>query len=207
MESSVEERLDLGILYGTDGGPVFSTSIESTNAGFERRNIDWAQERGRWNLGDRQMLRTTLAYILKFFRARRGSAVSFRWKNWADYVLALEQIGTGDGVEVDYQIIQTSDTGSGTPYVRNITKPVSGTVNVYIDTVQQLTGWTVDTTTGIITFTTAPALTEVITVSCEFDIPVRFDTDQLPQRFDAMRSTDSEAVYYLPPLPIVEDRI
>jgi uncharacterized protein (TIGR02217 family) len=207
MESFVEERLDLGILYGTDGGPGFSTRIIASASGHEWRNIDWEEERGRWELGDRDMLRSTLEYIHKFFRARRGKAIGFRWKNWADYVLSNETIGTGDDATVDFQIIQTSDTGYGTPYVRNIRKPVGGTVNVYIDDVQQLSGWTVDTTTGIVTFAAAPAAGEVISVSCEFDIPVRFDIDELPNRFDAYRSTDDEVVYYLPPLPIVEERL
>jgi hypothetical protein len=42
--------------------------------------------------------------------------------------------------------------------VRTITKPVAGTVKVYLDSVEQLSGWPVDTTTGLVTFGTAPSL-------------------------------------------------
>ena len=33
---------------------------------------------------------------------------------------------------------------------------------------------------GVVTFTTAPAAGKVLAWSGEFDVPVRFDTDQLP---------------------------
>jgi uncharacterized protein (TIGR02217 family) len=57
--------------------------------------------------------------------------------------------------------------------VRTITKPVAGTVKVYLDGVEQLWGWSVDTTTGVVTFGTAPAMGVEVTADCEFDVPVR----------------------------------
>jgi uncharacterized protein (TIGR02217 family) len=42
--------------------------------------------------------------------------------------------------------------------VRTITKPVAGTVKVYLDGVEQLSGWSVDTATGLVIFGAAPAL-------------------------------------------------
>ncbi|RLJ20807.1 TIGR02217 family protein [bacterium endosymbiont of Escarpia laminata] len=206
MEAFVEDRLDLGILYGTDGGPVFRTTIIPAASGREDRNINWSEEGGAWELGDRQMLRSTLRYIIGFFRKRRGRAVGFRWKNWADYILDTQTIATADGILTDFQITKTESDGLGTDYVRRIRKPVAGTVNVYFGTTQQMSGWTVDTTTGIITFTTPPPDLTDIRCSCEYDLPVRFNTDHLPMRFDALRASDSEAAYYLPPLPIILDK-
>jgi uncharacterized protein (TIGR02217 family) len=40
-------------------------------------------------------------------------------------------------------------------------------------------GWSVDTTTGLATFGTAPALGVEVTADFEFDVPVRFDTDHM----------------------------
>jgi len=37
----------------------------------------------------------------------------------------------------------------------------------------------VDTTTGVVSFATAPAEGVVITADFEFDVPVRFDADQM----------------------------
>jgi uncharacterized protein (TIGR02217 family) len=56
---------------------------------------------------------------------------------------------------------------------------VAGTVRVYKDAVEQLSGWSVDVTTGLVTFTTAPAAGVAITADFELDVPVRFDTDHM----------------------------
>ena len=46
-------------------------------------------------------------------------------------------------------------------------------------TSSEATNFTVDTTTGIVTFTTAPIAGTVLKAGFEFDVPVRFDTDQI----------------------------
>jgi uncharacterized protein (TIGR02217 family) len=56
---------------------------------------------------------------------------------------------------------------------------VAGTVKVYLDDVEQLSGWSVDTTTGLVIFSTAPAVGIEVTADFEFDVPVRFDTDHI----------------------------
>jgi len=205
----VEERLELGILYGTDGGPAFNTRIIVAASGHEERNVNWSEEQGRWDLGGQMVTRTKLLYILTFFRARRGSAVGFRWKDEADYLLGLQSIGTGDNSTTQFQITQTSDSGFGEPYVRDIKKPVAGTVRVYLDAVEQTetSDWTVDSATGIVTFVYEPGIGEDVRVSCEFDTAVRFDSDQLPKRFEALSPTDGDVAYQLSPLPIVELRV
>ena len=64
-----------------------------------------------------------------------------------------------------------------------ISKPVSGTVLVALDGVAQTetTDFIVDPTTGIVTFVPGrePASGVQVTVGFEFDVPVRFDTDEL----------------------------
>ena len=61
---------------------------------------------------------------------------------------------------------------------RPVTKPVEDSYSIFIDGIEQVEAvdYTLDTTTGVITFNTAPANNEVITANFEFDIPVRFDT-------------------------------
>jgi uncharacterized protein (TIGR02217 family) len=48
-------------------------------------------------------------------------------------------------------------------------------------------GWSVDNTTGNVTFTTAPGAGVTITAGFEFDAPVRFDTDALDVTLDVER--------------------
>jgi uncharacterized protein (TIGR02217 family) len=56
---------------------------------------------------------------------------------------------------------------------------VAGTVKVYRDGVEATSGWSVNTATGLVTFTTAPASGVQVTADFEFDIPARFDSDQM----------------------------
>jgi uncharacterized protein (TIGR02217 family) len=60
-------------------------------------------------------------------------------------------------------------------------------VRIAVDGVEQPSGWSVDTTTGIVTFDTAPATGVAVTMGFEFDVPVRFDTDALDVILDLER--------------------
>src|SRR3569832_381396 len=68
-------------------------------------------------------------------------------------------------------------------------------------------------TTGYTTYTSGGTAAkyaqgaDVVTWSGEFDVPVRFDADRLPRRFDALRTSDGEVLYWLSSLPIVELRL
>jgi uncharacterized protein (TIGR02217 family) len=64
---------------------------------------------------------------------------------------------------------------------------VAGTVRVALGGVEQLSGWTVDTTTGIVSFTTAPGSGVAVTAGFEFDVPVRFDSDSMDVNLDIER--------------------
>lgn len=205
LTAFVEERLELGIVYGTEGGPGFRTTVVESISGYEERNAEWDYEKGEWTLGGHRVTRATYNYVKRFFRARRGMAVGFRWKNLADYVLAKTVIGTGNGATATFQIVQVADTGYGDLYSRPIRKPVGGTVTVYLDDAVQSSGVTVDTTTGEITFDTPPVLDAVIAVQCEFDIPVRFGVDRLDGALMAYRLATDEMHYEITALPIVED--
>jgi hypothetical protein len=76
---------------------------------------------------------------------------------------------------------------SGIIEVRTVWKPVADTVKVYLDGVEQLPGWSVDTTTAVVTFGMAPALGVEVTADFEFDVPVRFDTDPMVVTIEAYR--------------------
>ena len=66
-----------------------------------------------------------------------------------------------------------SPPGLGYPY-RTIFKPVAGSVVAARNGVTISSGLTVDSTTGLITISPAPLLTDNITAGCQFDLPCRF---------------------------------
>ena len=117
--------------------------------------------------------------MLDFFHARRGRAYGFRLKDFSDFTMAEQSIGTGDGSTTAFQIFKRyiDDDALAPPYDRELKKIVAGSVSVAVAASSMASGWSVDDTTGILTFDAAPAVDADITVACEFDVPVRFDTD------------------------------
>jgi uncharacterized protein (TIGR02217 family) len=97
-----------------------------------------------------------------------------------------QAIGTGDGTTTAFQLVKRYASGAQS-WTRTIAKPVTGTVRIVLAGVEQLSGWSVDTTTGDVTFTAAPGSGVAITAGFEFDVPVRFDTDVLDVTLDLER--------------------
>lgn len=172
------------IEFGSSGGPEFLTTIITTNGGFEQRNINWSAARAKYNVLHAVKSQAQIDELLAFFRARQGKAYGFRFRDWADFSGTDQVIGIGDGSNKNFQLVKTY--GDVVTYEREIKKPVSGSVSVYVNDVLQTSGVAVNSTTGIVTFTTAPADEALITANFEFDVPVRFDIDHLPVQFDAV---------------------
>lgn len=182
MDAFDDVRLPTCIETGAQGGPGFKTTIIALSSGFEKRNQDWSEDRGTWDISYGLQQPEDLADLIAFFRARRGRARGFRFKDHADYKMTNQVIGLGDGTEAIYQIFKRYTSG-GVDYDRPIVKPVAGTVSVFVAGVLQVptTAYLLDLTTGIITFQSGhiPAMSASVSVTLEFDVPVRFDTDTL----------------------------
>jgi uncharacterized protein (TIGR02217 family) len=174
----VETKFPDDIAYGATGGPEYSTSIIETFSGHEQRNINWSQARGSWNVAHGVKTPDQLKELIEFFYARRGRAVGFRFKDWSDYSISNQVIGTGNDAITTFQLVKSYSNG-GVTVDRPITKPVAGTISIFAGGVLQASGVSVNTATGVVTFDTAPADEVEITASFEFDVPVRFDTDKL----------------------------
>jgi uncharacterized protein (TIGR02217 family) len=168
--------------------------VELTS-GDEERNASWANSRRRYDVAYGIRRADDLAAVVAFFEARNGRLHGFRYKDWADYKSALpsqaitatdQQIGTGTGSQQTFQLGKRYTSGAQT-WVRTIAKPVAGTVRVALGMVEQMSGWTLDTTTGVVTFTTAPAGGVAVRAGFEFDVPVRFDSDTLDVTLDFER--------------------
>ena len=199
MSGFHEVRFPEAIARGASGGPGYSTTVITTSAGLERRNMNWSAARGRWDVGSGLKRRADVAELIAFFRARRGRAYGFRFKDWTDYQALAQPIAQGDGTTETVQLIKSYASG-GAVETRLITKPVPGTVKITLDGVETTSGWSVETGTGLVTFTVAPASGVQVTADFAFDVPVRFDTDQM----DLSLETYDRGVW--PQIPIVEIR-
>ena len=188
-------RFPDNIARGARGGPERRTQVVELASGDEERNASWANSRRRFDVAYGIRRADDLAAVVAFFEARNGRLHGFRFKDWADYKSGLpsqtpgpqdQVIGEGDGSTTVFQLVKRYASGSQS-WTRAIAKPVAGTVRVALDGAEQASGWSVDPTSGTLTFDTAPASGVAITAGFEFDVPVRFDTDTLDVTLDIER--------------------
>lgn len=219
------EEIERGAL----GGPRFKTTVLPLDSGFEKRNIDWSVTRGEWDVGYGLLLKfqadpTSVVFdldtIMNMFYGVQGRADSFRFKDWADFEIALESgteldpqlIGLGDDSTTVFQVFKryTTTLASGIlTYDRDVIKLLTGATDVFLDGVLQVSGFTIDVNLGTVTFTVPPASTggtgpsseEIVAVRCrEYHNHVRFDTDKLDVNMEIFN------VGSWPNIPIVELR-
>jgi uncharacterized protein (TIGR02217 family) len=204
-----EVRFPTEISLGAKGGPERKTDIATLRSGSEERNSIWFHSRRKYQAGYGVRHIRDLERVVQFFEERRGRLYGFRWKDKADFrssigtgaVTPLDQfIGTGNGAATQFQLTKTYGKIFA-PYTRIIAKPVQDTVVIAVNGVQQTSGWSVDTTTGLVTFTVAPANGAAITAGFEFDVPARFDTDYLELDLSGFEAG------VIPNVPVIEIRV
>lgn len=184
----LEIEFPRAIAFLAKGGPVFSTTVNKGFSGAEQRNQNWAKSLGKWDISLTSKPQSYFQNVYDFFLNVAGKATAFRFYDAKDCAASAQPIGVGDGANSLFQLQRTYAVGSST-YVRIIDKPITAsvmkydgtyctnTVAVYLNGVKQLTGWTVDYTTGLVTFTSPPALGVLVTADFQFNYPARFDTD------------------------------
>lgn len=203
--SFVEERFNTEIRYGVVGGPEFSTNVVTTMSGFEQRNLNWAQARGKWQCATDLYNRAEINALTAFFRNRRGKYEGFRFKDWADY----QDGGVGIPVLItgtQFQMVKKYQTVPGTYQNRTIKKPVQGTIKLLDGTRQmvEFTDYTLDYTTGIMNITGSYSSSANLTWTGEFDVPARFDTDTFSADFQGYDQNTNESLFTISGLTIVE---
>jgi len=206
-----EVRFPTGIARGASGGPERRTEIVTLGSGFEERNQRWADSRRRYDAGYGVRGVDDLYTVIAFFEERRGRLHGFRWKDWSDFKSCApletisatdQQIGAGDGAQTQFQLLKRYGSAFA-PWTREIKKPVAGSVQIALDGAEQSEGadFTVDNITGVVSFTTAPDGGVAITAGFAFDVPARFDTDQLAVNLEAFSHGE------IPNIPVVELRL
>ncbi len=206
-----EVRFPANLSFGAIGGPERRTEVVTLANGYEERNTPWAHSRRRYDAGMGLRSLDDVEQLVSFFEARQGQLFGFRWKDWGDYKSScpsedpssLDQIiFTGDEVTKKVQLTKAYASGDQT-YFRPISKPVEGTVRVAIggDEMQDGIDYTVNVTTGIVTFTHPPDLGATVRAGFEFDVPVRFDSDRIATAVASFQAGQA------PSVPVVEVRI
>lgn len=213
MPAFDEVQFPTGISYGVTGGPRRRTEIAALASGAEERNALWADSRREYNAGYGIRSHDDLHTVLAFFEARLGQGRGFRFKDWLDWksgppliaTTATDQLlGTGTGALATFQLVKAYTSG-GRTWTRTIRKPVAGTVKIAVAGVVKALGtdFTVDTTTGVVTFLPGrlPGAGAAVTAGFEFDVPVRFATDYLAVNLSQFEAGE------IPDIPLIEVRV
>lgn len=193
-------ELDRAYSYGSLITEQGNTAVIQLASGQEERIQRWNDTQVVANLGYAVKTYAELQALLKFKRARGHRAHSFRFWNPLDYstnaantpndtstslVTATDQtLGLGDGTTTTFQLVKRYVSGSQT-VIKNITKPISGSVkiawtNAGVDTTKtEGTHFTVNYTTGVVTFTSGniPTVNDTVRGGCQFNEEMRFESD------------------------------
>lgn len=175
-----EARLLDKVAYGSEFGHSYKTRIEELRSGVERRNAEWDLPLGRYSLIYQNIGTQHHGLIVAAHHACKGMLIGFRLKDFSDYKATNEPIGFGTGAQQTYQLTKTYTFGTLST-TKKIFKPVQGLVSVFADGTP-ITPDSIDYTTGIVTLT-APSGQE-ITWTGEYDVPVRFDNDEIDFSID-----------------------
>jgi len=201
-----EIRFPTAIAFHSTGGPERKTEIVALGSGYEERNAVWAGSRRRYDVGSGVKTLDDLAAVIAFFEARMGRLYAFRFKDFSDFKSCVpganpapldQAIATGDGATKIFQLAKTYSSGPSSS-TRAVKKPVAGTVHVAVAGTELTSGWSVDITAGLVTFSSAPANGAAITAGYEFDVPARFDTDSLSVNLASFAAGE------IPAIPLVE---
>ena len=186
-------RLPVNLEIGSGFGPSFKNVIQEALSGNEQRYAQWTKCRGVGDLSYGILSSSDplgdYRAVLSLFRAHFGSLYPFRFKDYSDFTATNEVFGTGNGVTTAFQLTMTYDpsmillgVAGSLQYVRNITLP-NASPTIKVDGVTKTAGVDYNiSSSGVVTFTSAPSGSPApsLTWTGTFDVPVRFDTDQLP---------------------------
>ena len=203
-------RFPTAIALGSTGGPERRTEIVTLGSGREQRNQRWARSRRRYNAGYGVKTLDDLSEVIAFFEARRGRLHGFRFRDPLDNKSCApgatiqpvdQRIGTGDGTNAAFQLIKRYGSGEDA-YSREIAKPVEDSVSVAVEGIVKVEGldYAIDHSTGIVSFLPGrePQAAEQVYAGFEFDVPVRFDADEIAVNLKTFLAGDIASI------PIVE---
>jgi uncharacterized protein (TIGR02217 family) len=158
-------------------------------SGRRQTNTNWSRPLLEWDLELAACSEVERAETIAWLRAANSS--SFRFRDWVEFeagcrmnddesltYLTPVQIGSGTGVLTTFQLSIRAAAGALVATVP-ITKPVATGPRVYLNGVNQTSGWTLSAATGVVTFASAPGSGVVVAWAGLFDRHVEISPDAL----------------------------
>lgn len=162
-----------GLKWGTTKTPMWSTRVQKSASGRELRASFYSYPIYKFSLSYEVLRGNGLAelqQLIGFFNARQGSYDTFLFQDPDDNSVTLQSIGLGDGTKTKFQLVRA---------MGGFVEPVfalNGTPSIYKNGTLMASGYTINST-GLVTFTTAPANGDTLTWSGSFYYRCRFAQD------------------------------
>jgi uncharacterized protein (TIGR02217 family) len=203
------------IAYSAQGGPTWSTIVNRGFSGYEQRNRNWLLALSKWKIALDYKPISYFQNVYDFWLNVGGMADAFRFLDRKDFeAFGQPMLATSEAAV--WQLARTYVTGTRS-YVKPIQKPITSsvaqykggycedTVVVYLSGVEQSSGWTLDYTTGLVTFTSAPSGTP--TADFQFHHPARFDMDDCQAVIEESDVPGGNAVITWADVTLIEVRL
>lgn len=176
-----------GLAFPVTKTPEWSTRIQAAISGKETRLGLWSYPLWHYEVAY-DMLRSDnvnleLQALLNFYNARQGPNDTWLFNDPDDNTVTTMPFGTGDGVTTQFQLYRTLTAG-GFPEPVSAPNVVSQIRKAAVVTA----AYTLNTSTGVVTFTTAPAggaaldWTGTYYWRCRFEDDT-FDTEKFANQF------------------------
>lgn len=161
-----------GLNWNCSKTPTFNTKIQAAVSGRESRAAMMAYPLWSFKISFEFLLPDELQTLGGFFLARRGQADSFLYTDDKDKAVVDQSIGTGNGTNRYFQLVRSF--GGFIEPVEN----VNGVVTIKVNGVTKTSGtdYTISTS-GLVTFTTAPGAGLSVTWSGSYYFRCRFLQD------------------------------
>lgn len=165
-----------GLSYPVKRTPVFDTETEDALSGARTRYPNRTLPLYRYML-EFEVLREAAAYLewqtmLGFYNSVLGDCYLFRFNDVSDNTATAESFGSGDGTSTVFQLTRAGSFGFAEPVYAPVAVTQVKVAGVVVNTPGD---YSVDLTTGLVTFAVAPAGSAALTWTGTYDWYCRFD--------------------------------
>ncbi|HKR18643.1 MAG TPA: DUF2460 domain-containing protein [Stellaceae bacterium] len=165
-----------GLGWSVKRSPVWKTRAQQAISGKETRLADWSYPAWHWALTF-DFLRATpsaaeFQSLAGFFNQRQGAFGTFLYADADDNAVTGQSLGAGDGATVSFQLVRAFGG-----FIEPVLAPNVVSAVYLAGVVQSPSAYSVNPTTGLLTFTAAPASGAAITADFSYYFRCRFAED------------------------------
>lgn len=161
----------IGITYPIIKRRTFNTIVQAAVSGIEVRIEQYGAPLYEWDIPYDFLPTADYVTLTNFYESVYGQWASFLFSDPTDNTTAgIVTLGTGDGTTTAFQLLNAN----GQP-IYNVNS-LPGAPLIYLSGVLQGSGYTIGST-GLVTFSAAPAITVIVGANFSYYYQVRFADD------------------------------